>query len=104
MKANKYVAGVFSGLRPFGPDKIELSVFSCAIFSCTNANDIGTCATNDTLIATISNRYQFQKLNISGKFRVDHGIVMPNTLTVDLVPLPTANYQFSKSDVVQQDL
>lgn len=76
-----------------------LSVVNCAIFTCTDAHDIETCATLSPATSTV-NRYQFQKLDISGQFRVTHGLVIPNTLTVGLVPLLTAQYKFSVSEAI----
>lgn len=88
-------------MRPFGPDKVELRVVSCAVFACTNASDIDTCA---IVATTPTNRYQFQKLEINGQFRVNNAIATPNTLTVGLVPLLSDHYQFNSSEAVKQDL
>lgn len=80
-----------------------MKVAACAVFACTDATNLESCATLSTAF-TISNRYQFQKLIITGQFQFERAFVMPNSLTIGLVPMLTANYEFVTTDPDEPEL
>lgn len=75
-----------------------LNVVSCAVFTCIDATNITTCA--ETTTETTSNRYTFLKLKIKGQFRHNETLIVPNTLSVGLVPLPTAYFSYTVTEPV----
>lgn len=45
----------------------------------------------------VVNRYEFTQLNITGTFPSNKTMIMPTTLNIDLLPLPTTSYKYYES-------
>lgn len=88
-----YVATAYYGNRKYQNDTTG-KVMNCAIFACTNNEELSTCAQIFEPAATVENEHVFTKIGITGTFPANDTLIMPSTLGVTLLPLYADYFEF----------
>lgn len=95
-----YRLAVFDGIRSYTYATGGIQV--CAIFACTNSS-ISSCGTelDESIPATVDTK--FDHIRISGTFRLDRAIQLPNTLAINYETLKTHEFTFSKQEIPEKN-
>ncbi|XP_031620026.1 vanin-like protein 2 [Contarinia nasturtii] len=90
-----YAISVFHDLRRFkGRKNPKTGLDVCSLIACTDMNSKDSCG---KVIGDLHNRYNFKKLHLDTTLPKTHMKIMPSTLTTELQPFQTNEFQFKVS-------
>ncbi|XP_031634793.1 vanin-like protein 2 [Contarinia nasturtii] len=94
-----YAISVFSGYRHYKSIKNLLTGQEvCSLIACTEMNSKDSCGLR-LPVSQIHNRFNFKKLDLRTVLPITHMKTMPNTLTQELLPLKSTEFEHQISKV-----
>lgn len=97
-----YVAAITNSRRTFG-GFANGGIQMCAIIACTNGSDYKTCGSQYPVGTKILNQFDLTSISIRGTFTSDNINVMPTSLSMGLLPLQPAEFNFTAGESYQKN-